>query len=139
VAEPEYLEAIGKAVYVFARVEWNIIWIVAKLKPDYFNETRSPDQKLTSTITKDLWAALAAATSLDTAMRARITSAVREFERLTKRRNHLVHAHPFTDAEGKQRLGKTEERHWSMEKIRTLIAELEASDRETGGLVHSLP
>jgi hypothetical protein len=142
-SEPEYLQALGAAVYVFARVEWNVMYIVERLRPGYLMETNEngklPDQRTPSTIANDLKAALKKNNLVSAPMRTRIEDAHALFKKLSLRRNHLFHAHPFTDADGKQRLGKTEERHWTLEKISVFVAQLEAADRETNALVHELP
>ena len=48
--EERYLSALGRATYNFAYLEWQIVWIINVLDPDYVNSVRG---KTAGCIAKD--------------------------------------------------------------------------------------
>jgi hypothetical protein len=102
--DPNYLRALGQAIFSFAALEYQVMNIIEKLEPGYINQYRA-----SRTVT-----AMRIAGRLKTAV-GRIPSARRElsdallllhndFERFAKIRNDLLHANPATLQDGTQGL-----------------------------------
>ena len=97
--EAGYAGDIGLAVICFAICEWNAVWCAEKIEPGYIRTKR---RKTAGQIAKDLIRIAAKLPSEPFGDRLR--DAATEFDRLTDRRNDLLHANPGTDADGSQRL-----------------------------------
>jgi hypothetical protein len=97
--EPAYTEALGLAVYAFARLEWNAVWCCERLKPNY---VRTLGRKTAGKIGENLQ--LYAKTIADQPLQADCASAADEFMQMVKLRNAIVHGKPGTAPYGDQRL-----------------------------------
>jgi hypothetical protein len=103
-AEPEYLLALGRAVYNFAYLEWGIIWTIVKLSADGFDCV--PKGKPAHVIARAFSAAIKnAKPPLSAQLRHQLVKVDESYRAAIKRRNKLFHAHPFTAQDGGQRLG----------------------------------
>jgi hypothetical protein len=125
-----YAEAIGRAVFVFARLEWDAIWICEKLDPGYINNLGT---KTAGRIANDL---TRLTTMLPTG--ARFAPHCAEFKRLVDIRNKLLHGKPGTAVNGDQNLidrGVP----WTIEKINDAADEFSTAQIDLNPLMHSLP
>jgi hypothetical protein len=128
--ESAYAEAIGRAVFIFARLEWDAVWICERLDPGYINNLRA---KTAGGIAKDL-------TRLTIALPNGTTFAPHcaEFKRLVGIRNKLLHGKPGTAVSGDQNLFD----HgvpWTIEEINDAADEFSTAQIALNPLMHSLP
>lgn len=104
-ADPEYLQALGRAAYNFAYLEWVVIWIIVKLSPDGFGSVPKgePSSKIATALAR---AVAQTRPALTASLRKRLVKEVEHpFREAIKRRNKLLHAHPYTAKAGNQQLG----------------------------------
>lgn len=134
--ESDYLLAIGKAYYAFSYYEWGVAYLV-----DYLGKLRDPNtcffwgepKLLGSAIAKALRSGIeSSCDKLGETLTTDARTTHDVYVRLSRDRNHLVHAHPFTDAEHKQRLGHNEERHWSFERLAAFTTDVEMASASCG-------
>jgi hypothetical protein len=97
-----YVEALGRAAYAFALLEWNAIWCCERMEPKYMHKPgRAKSKKRTAgEIAEDLvtW-------SKNHLHRSACLPPARKFQRLVKVRNRIVHGKPAHEASiGKDRL-----------------------------------
>ena len=129
--DQDYLAAIGRATYCFARLEWVAVYCGNKLKSGYVNCVA---KKTAGQVSKDI--KRFASRSTDNSKRVRYEAAVDEFDRLVCRRNGLMHANPGT-AGIDQRLF----RHgapWQPSDIDDLADEFAACENELNELFHKI-
>lgn len=140
--EDDYLRALGKAHYAFTYYEWEIAYVV-----DYLTKVREPstsyfhgDPELNGpSISLALGAALTAVRPiLDQELHDRVLEMQRRYDDVWRRRATLTEAHPFTDANAKQRLGHYAERHWTPEKLAAFVSLVEDESRVAGGISDEL-
>jgi hypothetical protein len=103
--DDSYAALVGKAVYVFAYYEWSIIWILEFLQPGFVS-TYSRGNPMTSGQVRDKLRTTinSLTTSFVKVTRQELEDCCAKFDGLIVRRNALIHAHPFTDTDGKQLL-----------------------------------
>ena len=137
--ESEYLLAVGKAYYAFAYYERIIAYAIdylGKLKDsnscflDGEPKPRLEGDKIAKRLRADVEALLSGP------LRDRALEVHGKYDHLRKRRNYLLHAHPLTDDKGKQRLGHREELHWTLDKLSTFTAQVEAASRVADAVSH---
>jgi hypothetical protein len=109
-----YLVALGTCLFVFASLEWNVVWCGEKIAPGFLTASR---QNTAGRIAADFEPL--AARVVDGIVRTRCIAASQEFRRLVHVRNAIMHAQPCTAPSGEQRLVR-EENLWT-------VAELEAA------------
>jgi hypothetical protein len=98
-----YVEALGRAAYTFARLEWDAVWCAEKMQPGYINTIESK-KKTAGTIAKDLLKLVKNHSS--SAVKAAALAPAQEFDRLVQIRNAILHGKPGTVSNGDQRLFK---------------------------------
>ena len=98
-----YIEALGRAAYTFARLEWDAVWCAEKIQPGYLN-TIEAKKKTAGTIAKDLLKLVQ--NHPDPLVKAAALAPAHEFDRLVQTRNWILHGKPGTTATGEQRLCK---------------------------------
>lgn len=102
-ADPEYLSAIGRAVYNFGYLEGCICDIVARISPA--GHAAIPRNPTADGIAMAFRRAIKKATpALTDGMRACLEEIQEKFDDLIDFRNELVHARPHTSPDGKQLL-----------------------------------
>src|SRR5580658_2783238 len=112
--EPEYLQALGEAVYSFTYLEWGFMYLIehlGKLKasPEHFlwndPESHTAGQLLGKfdRLRKEL---RSAAFTFTSDQEGNLDDACAVFRDMKDRRNEIVHAHPLTADGDVQRLGK---------------------------------
>ena len=124
-----YLTALGTATYCFACVEWNAAYCGEKLSPGYVSTI---SRKTAGEIADDLVRFADLVT--DNGKRVRCQEAAREFKRLARRRNDLVHANPATVG-GDQRLVR-KGTPWQPNNIDDLSDEFTACSIELNELLY---
>lgn len=127
-----YANALGVAMFCFARCEWDAVWCCERLQPGFI-ATIEPKKKTAGTIAKDL---LRLADSIpDNDLRFHCHEVAKEFDSLVLERNGLLHGKPGTAKDGAQRLF----RHGSAWTIETVDALSDAFTRcqvKLNDLVH---
>lgn len=114
-ADPDYLLSVGRAFYNFTYLEWIVMWTIAKLSADGFKSV--PRGETASRIAKALSGAINATTPpLPDSLKSDLVEFHRRFLNAIKKRNKLLHAHPYTTASGAQQLS-TREQRWSVESV----------------------
>lgn len=114
-ADPEYVQALGTAFYNFTSLEWVVIWTIVKLSADGYESV--PKQKTASHIAKALIRAIDTTTpALPSSLRRELVKFHQNYLKAIRQRNKLLHAHPYTEADGTQRLmgGGSQ---WSIEEV----------------------
>jgi hypothetical protein len=95
----DYSNALGRAVYVFATLEWNIVWCAERLQPGFLKKIRGLTAGQIGT------AFISVVTSIhDNALQSEIMPLALRFQDLVRRRNSLLHGKPCTAQDGLQRL-----------------------------------
>ena len=110
VVEDDYTKALGLALYVFARLEWDAVWCIETLSPGSIGPA---SERTAGGVSKELAKQVA---KLDLPHDHSLTLAADEFQRLVAVRNAICHGKPGTDADGGQRLFR-EGQPWT---VRTL-------------------
>lgn len=96
---PEYLSAIGIAMFCFAELEWNAVWCCERIKTGSLSEL---SKETAGGIAKTLIAITATlAASPD---KERLSGLATRFSDLVETRNAILHAEPGTETDGAQRL-----------------------------------
>jgi hypothetical protein len=89
--DPEYIEALGRAVYNFAVLEISVVWIVEHFKPGYLGEYGA-QEKTAGTLAGE-FTEVTQLTKGHAAV-ADLTANSESFALLKERRNKLLHANP---------------------------------------------
>jgi hypothetical protein len=98
--EADYALALGRAVFIFAKLEWSAINCCERIVPNSFHAL--PFREKTGRKLAKKLINLAAA--LPPSLRKELYIAAAEFDRLRKERNKLLHVQPGSAADGAQRL-----------------------------------
>lgn len=115
-ADPDYLRALGQAFYNFTYLEWVVICTIVRLSPDGFGSVPrgEPAGKIATVFTR---AINQASPDLQNDLRVRLVKFDEAFRKAIKyRRNKLLHAHPYTESDGEQRLMGGDLK-WSFEAV----------------------
>jgi hypothetical protein len=129
--DPEYVAAIGRAIFIFANYEWTVVHTMEKLRPGFLNKWRFAQNPMTArTVGKKF--TNAAKESSDTArpLTLKLKEAAKTFMEFVDERNELVHAHVYSEQDGRQQLiyqGKDKTRTWSVAEIDDLAHRFENS------------
>lgn len=99
--DSDYLEALGRAIYRCAQMEWAIVYLVEELHPETRRVQRSANMTAAH-LARKLRSALVETKVSDSAY-TDARSISNEYGELLSRRNDIVHAHPATIT-GDQRL-----------------------------------
>ena len=101
--DPDYVELLGKAVYLFAYYEWIIIYLIEVLAPGFLQTYSRGKQPLPSgEVGKRFTSAIGSSRVMAPDHLNELHDCATEFQKLVDRRNALVHAHPITDTDGNQ-------------------------------------
>jgi hypothetical protein len=108
-----YVEALGRATYAFALLEWNAVWCCERMAPNYMQMPgRAKSKKRTAgEIAEDL-----VALAKKHPHRSACLPPAKKFERLVKVRNRIVHGHPAQTC-GKNRLFDDRSVAWTIAKV----------------------
>jgi len=123
--DPEYIEALGHAVYNFAWLEHNVVWVIELLEPDYWREYVSKE-KSAGTVAKDL----------DQAINDRAKGHVAEvelldlsktFRKLKYLRDKLLHATPIAASDGRRLHHVAHDVAWGVDRVRQASTDFAAA------------
>jgi len=133
--DDQYAALVGKAVYVFAYYEWTIIWIIDYLEPDFVRRYCRGKPMTSGQVKKRLQAVINNSLTIFSNISKKETQeCCDKFKDLIVRRNALIHAHPCTNANGKQILAyqtSTSEplpdMKWPKEEVEKVISEIDVA------------
>jgi hypothetical protein len=94
-----YVEALGRATYVFAILEWNAVWCCERMEANWI---RKLGRKTAGMIADDL--VRLASRHPNPQVRIDCFGPAHEFKRLVTLRNGMLHGKPGTAPAGEQRL-----------------------------------
>lgn len=133
-AQPEYLQALGQAVYNFTYLEWVVVWTIVKLSADGFGSV--PKGESASKIATALNKALSTTTPpLPAKLRTALFAFEKSYRKASSLRNKLFHAHPYTAAGGAQQLGGGGF-EWPLEKVNDAAKQFEDAAIEGNAIFH---
>ncbi|MBX7247634.1 MAG: hypothetical protein K1X35_01130 [Caulobacteraceae bacterium] len=125
--EPLYAQAVGRATYAFAVLEWSAIWCCKALDDDYVREMH---RTTAGEVAEDFERLIATRPLHDLQLKNELADAAEAFRRLVRVRNALAHAQPGHDATGRCILVNGT-RPWQLEGI---LDAVEAFERCAGRL-----
>jgi hypothetical protein len=133
-ADGKYLVALGRAFYNFTYLEWIVISTIAKLSTQ--GHEAVPRRQGAKFIARALLHAVESAEPrLEDRLRRQLLGVHESFLEAIKRRNKLLHAHPFTNHEGDQRLG-ADHREWTMAEVDEAARFFEELAVHANGIYH---
>ncbi len=137
----DYVRLLGYAVFMYAMLEWQVVYVGEKLKPGFVNENVGKEG---GGIANAFDAALSAASSaLSTEVAQRLEEMARKFRNLKDRRNTLIHARPIT-MPGTERTpglsyeGRSGSALWTRRELIDAIREFEAAAREANDIYYKV-
>jgi hypothetical protein len=109
-----YVEALGRATYAFALLEWNAVCCCERMEPNYMHKPgRAKSKKRTAgEIAEDL-----VALAKNHPHRAACLAPAKKFLHLVAVRNRIVHGHPAQTSTGKNRLFDDRSVAWTIAKV----------------------
>jgi hypothetical protein len=100
-----YVAAIGRAIYIFATYEWNVVHAMERLRPGFLTKWRFAKDPMTAgTVGKRFKNAINESNDLRRPLASRLKEAASAFLELADERNELVHAHVYSEPDGMQQL-----------------------------------
>jgi hypothetical protein len=129
VLDPAYAESLGRALFIFGALEWNIVWCCERIRNGYL---RQVSKKAASTIASDF---LKLSKTLPTDIQLQCHEQAEEFQFLVGCRNGLVHAVPATAPNGAQWLCR-DGKFWTPVDIDELADRFAACSITVNGLLH---
>ena len=126
-----YVAAIGRAIFIFANYEWTVVHTMEKFRPGFLSKWRFAKNPMTAgRLGKKFKNATNKASDLPRPLISRLKEAARAFMEFVDERNELVHAHVYSEPNGRQQLiyqGKDKTRTWSVAEIDDLAHRFENS------------
>ena len=129
--EASYVEALGRALYVFAYTEWNAVYCCERMRKNYLHTV---SRKTAGQIANDLVTLVKRRP--DPKLRADCLGPAEEFQRCVLVRNGLVHSNPATGPAGEQRLFR-QGVAWTPEMIDNAADEFAACDIALSHLLYN--
>jgi hypothetical protein len=124
-----YVAAVGRAIYIFAFYEWNVVHTMERLRPGFLSKWRFAKRPMTAgTIGKKFKNAVDESSDLIRPFASNLNEAAKTFMEFVDERNELVHAHVYSEPDGRQQLiyqGKDKTRTWSVAEIDDLAHRFE--------------
>lgn len=133
-ADANYLQAAGRAFYNFTYLEAIAIWIIGKLHKD--GSGGIPKGSTAGDIAR-LLKRMVDETSppLSTDLRGALLKFHNLFLTAKRTRDKLIHAHPFTTADGSQQLGANDHT-WTHEELRAAAVQFQDAAIAGADIVH---
>ena len=132
--DPQYIEALGYAVFNFAILEYSIANIIERLRRGYVWEYIS-QEKPAGRVAKDFAQAIEQAKGH--AAEAELTAICHTFDALKNRRNKLLHANPLTGPGGAPALRhQARDILWDLNTVRQAATDFAAAAAKAGSLLH---
>jgi hypothetical protein len=129
--DSDYVTAIGRALYIFAIYEWNVVWTIEKLHPGFLDEWRFREKRMMAgAIGRKFIKVVSESAEVFRALGSGFEEAAKAFHGFVDERNELVHAHVYSEPNGTQQLiyqRKSKNRTWSIAEIDALSHRLEES------------
>jgi len=117
-ADDAYTAMLGRAVYNFTYYEWVVVNTIEKIKPGYLRWYSSEGP--TAGRVGATFVSEAAGYQADPSIIAELNACAATFNHLRTTRNQLLHAHPYTAADGAQQLdyrGHHPNANWPMGEV----------------------
>ncbi|MBO1903993.1 hypothetical protein KHP60_04500 [Microvirga sp. 3-52] len=135
-SDPEYIQALGQAVYSYCYLEWQVIWLVERLTGTFFEVDvhRMTGGKIGRAFKE---AVDAAEGNVPDEVLQRLKRGSNLFWNAVELRQDLLHAHPFTADGGEQMLSRKKEGRfdpWTIEKIDSATRCFDELDHELNDL-----
>jgi hypothetical protein len=99
--EDDYAFALGRAIFIFAKLEWSAVNCCERMKPNSIHSLTR--QKKTAGGVAKILKKLADELPRSS-LQTELCAAAVEFKKLAQRRNDLLHVQPASTADGAQRL-----------------------------------
>ncbi|MDQ5826995.1 MAG: hypothetical protein M3441_22735 [Chloroflexota bacterium] len=126
-ADPDYLQALGRAFYNFQCLELMAIWTIMKLSSDGYKSVPSGKGATAGKIARALHTALKnTAPPLEKSLRDRLEKFSDEFDAAIDLRNKLIHAKPYTAPDRAQQLFYDGGPAWPIEDVYAAAKRFEA-------------
>jgi hypothetical protein len=126
-----YVAAIGRAIFLFANYEWTVVHMMEKLRPRFLSKWRFAKNPMTAgRLGEKFEKAVNESSDLAPPLTSSLKEAARVFIESADERNELVHAHVYSEPDGRQQLiyqGKDKTRTWSVAEIDDLAHRFENS------------
>jgi hypothetical protein len=126
-----YVAAIGRAIYIFAIYEWNVVHTIERLRPGFLHRWRFAQNPMTAgTVGKKFKNTVGESSDLARPLTLKLKEAAKTFMEFVDERNEFVHAHVYSEPDGRQQLiyqGKDKTRTWSIAEIDDLAHRFENS------------
>jgi len=130
----DYLIALGLAVYNFAYLEWDIIWLTETLQPGFLYLA----SKMTAGNIADKFSNAVEKLDETAPDRTRLEKLACDFSDLVSMRNSLMHGNPYTASSGEQRLlygGRHGRKDWTIDSMRDFSLRIADASIEAGELL----
>src|ERR1700722_17382805 len=126
-----YVAAIGRAIFIFANYEWTVVHTMERLRPGLLSKWRFAKNPMTAgRLGKKFENAVNESNDLAPSLTSTLKEAARAFVELADERKELVHAHVYSEPDGRQQLvyqGRKKTRTWSIAEIDDLAHRFENS------------
>ena len=133
-ADAEYLQAVGRAFYNFAYMEWRIVHGISRLRQCPMWE--APAHQSGGSVAPKLDRAIKTTKlRLPGELTKELKALVVSFRAAVDERNNLLHSVPFTDEDGSQRLGGKGHRKWRTQDVLELAKSFEDLSHRVGALL----
>lgn len=132
-ADDAYTAMLGRAVYNFTYYEWVVVWTIEKIQPGYLSHY-SQEGPTAGHVASKFKAVVVGAD-------ARLAACAAAFDALRKERDKLLHAHPYTAANGVQQLGyrgRHPSAEWPLAEVEKAALAFDDAACELNSLFHQL-
>jgi len=144
--DDQYAALLGKAVYVFAYYEWNIIWIMELLDNGFVHKYSRMDSMTSGKVEKEFLKLIDDRARIFTKVsKSDLQVCHQKFQSLILKRNALIHAHPITDVDGSQILNfqtkpskPIPDMKWSKNEVKEVIEEFDRAAVSAGEVLEKL-
>jgi hypothetical protein len=123
--DPQYIEALGLAVHNFAWLEYNVVWIIEQLEPNYWGDYVS-NEKGAGAVANDLDRVIEEHAK-GHATEAELRDISKEFRGLKYLRDKLLHATPVVASDGRRLHHLTRDIAWSLDRVRQAATDFAAA------------
>lgn len=139
-----YAEMLGRALFNFAILEWNVVNIADRLQPGFASDFLQRQEQTSAGKLARQFESLVATAAAPAELRPRLYQLAESFKAEVKLRNTLIHAQPCTAPEtGDQVLSRWRQSEptkiWTLEEVAGVGREFGALAVEAGQLLHSAP
>jgi hypothetical protein len=97
--DDDYANGVGRAAYVFAILEWNVVWCAERLQPGFLATIRGRTAGQIGAAFETIATAIP-----DDGLRSQVAPLALRYRELVRLRNALLHGKPCTAEDGLQRL-----------------------------------